>query len=237
MTLTKGYSRNLQLWTDSADLFFGRSRSDRTQSSGARCRDAISLGNFPHQSGADAHRRGLYRPAQPRTPIRCPDRHQCRAWPGFLSGRGLSSGFPNPQSAISVHRHQRFAQDREFEASVPRSLSRDAGVGRGDPAGLIVGVRLPRYSPAASRSSFKSISGVPSAAVEATHLEDRTFDRDEFDDRGCDQAPRHKRAQGENAGSCMMLNGVCTTRPRRRPSSAGRQSRSRIVINVWGVPS
>jgi hypothetical protein len=104
---------------------------------------STSTASTAAKSGADAHRRGLYRPAQPRTPIRCPDHHQCRAWPGFLSGRGLSSGFPNPQSAISVHRHQRFAQDREFEASVPRSLSRDPGVGGGDPAGLIVGVRLP----------------------------------------------------------------------------------------------
>ena len=77
----------------------------------------------------------------------------------FYPVRGLSPGFPNPQSPLSIHCHQRFAQDREFAASVPRSLSRDARVGCGGLAELIVGSTSSPTSAAALRAGVKSIRG------------------------------------------------------------------------------
>ncbi len=54
-----------------------------------------------------------------------------RSAEGLLPGGGLSPGFSDQQPALSLHRVQRPAEDRESEEGVPRSLSGAAGAGQG----------------------------------------------------------------------------------------------------------
>ena len=112
-----------------ADLFLGRSRSDPIEPAGTGCRHAISIGHFSDQRRASQGGARLYRSTRQCACIRRSDRDQHRAGPGFLSGRGLSSGFSGAKSDLSLYRRQRSAEDRGLEASLPGILSRDAGPG------------------------------------------------------------------------------------------------------------
>ena len=82
---------------------------------------------FVDQRRAEEDRAKLHRRARQGEVFSATDRHHARAVQGLLPGRGLSSGFPDAQPDLSLHRLQRPAEGREPEADFPRPLPRGAG--------------------------------------------------------------------------------------------------------------
>src|SRR5713226_2220800 len=115
----------------SADLFFGRARSDRARSPGTRRRHAIPLGDLLLRRVAAAHRAGLHLAAGQGACFRAPDRDPRGSAEGVLSGRGLPPGLPGTQPDLSLHRDQRPPQDRKPEAAVSGPVSGEARPDRG----------------------------------------------------------------------------------------------------------
>ena len=111
-----GHAESVQIIFDPKQVTYGQIlrvyfsvASDPTELNrqGPGLRHAIPRRYFRGQRCAEAHCRCVYRAARKGARIREPDRHARRSPDRVLSGRGLSSGLPDPQSRQPLHRHQR----------------------------------------------------------------------------------------------------------------------------------
>src|ERR1700733_1257105 len=105
-------------------VFLGGPRPHAVEPSGTRQRIAVSLRDFLHQRGTEAHRHDVRRTAERREILSHQNRYANRAVHRLLPRRGISPGLSEQPPRRALYRVQRPAEAGEPEKTGPRTLPR-----------------------------------------------------------------------------------------------------------------